>query len=281
MTNSVEAFTYTLPVMPQATHDDFSRSSRMLYERAGIVLGEHKVDMVSRSLGLRTQKTGLGNVRQYLDHLEFNPRSPEWEEFVNTFTINHTAFYRENHHFDVLAKFAAARPKPISVWCSAASTGEEAYTIALTLQQAIMNAELNATILASDIDTVAVSRAREGVFSTDRVLPVPEALLKTYFQRGKGRYAGMVRVKPSLRNMIDFQIVNLVSAENWPKHQKFDAIFCRNTMIYFDKNTQIKLLERFAQLMKPGGLLFVGHSENISHMSTSFRLQGQTVYVRV
>ncbi|NHC61860.1 CheR family methyltransferase [Paenalcaligenes suwonensis] len=278
---STESFVYSLPVIPQATREDFIRTARMLKERAGIVLGEHKEDMVARSLGLETKNLGVAEVRQYLDFLDHNPRAPEWERFVNTFTINHTAFFRESHHFVSLAEFVKKRSKPLSVWCAAASTGEEVYTIAMVLQENVSNAEISCSLLASDIDTQALVRAEEGVYSLDRVQPVEESLLRKYFQRGVGKRAGMVRVKPVLRNMVDFRMINLVSSENWPTDQSFDVVFCRNTMIYFEKETQSKLLDKFAQVMKPGALLFVGHSENISHLSKAFRLQGQTVYVRV
>lgn len=278
---STESFVYSLPVIPQATREDFIRTARMLKERAGIVLGEHKEDMVARSLGLETKNLGVAEVRQYLDFLDHNPRAPEWERFVNTFTINHTAFFRESHHFVSLAEFVKKRSKPLSVWCAAASTGEEVYTIAMVLQENVSNAEISCSLLASDIDTQALVRAEEGMYSLDRVQPVEESLLRKYFQRGVGKRAGMVRVKPVLRNMVDFRMINLVSSENWPTDQSFDVVFCRNTMIYFEKETQSKLLDKFAQVMKPGALLFVGHSENISHLSKAFRLQGQTVYVRV
>lgn len=266
--------------MPQATHDDFTRAARILKQRSGIILGEHKEDMVARSLGLRTKGCGFAEVREYLNHLEGDSRAAEWEHFVNAFTINHTAFFRENHHFEILGKFVAERAKPLSIWCAAASTGEEPYTIAMTLRENLSNPEVGVHILATDIDTNAIERARAGVYPIDRVQPVKDHLLKKYFQRGKGQYAGMVRVKQSLRNMVEFGLVNLASAENWPVHHKFDAVFCRNTMIYFEKETQEKLLARFAQVMKPGGLLFIGHSESVAHMTTDFRLQGQTVYVR-
>ena len=278
---STESFVYSLPVIPQATREDFIRTARMLKERAGIVLGEHKEEMVARSLGLETKNLGVVEVRQYLDFLDHNPRAPEWERFVNTFTINHTAFFRESHHFSSLAEFVKKRSKPLSVWCAAASTGEEVYTIAMVLQENVNNAEISCSLLASDIDTQALVRAQEGVYSLDRVSPVDDFLLRKYFQRGVGKRVGMVRVKSVLRNMVDFRMINLVSSENWPTDQSFDAVFCRNTMIYFEKETQSKLLDKFAQVMKPGALLFVGHSENISHLSKAFRLQGQTVYVRV
>lgn len=269
---------FTMPALPEVGHNDFERAARMLRDRTGIVLGGHKKEMAERTLGLRARSIGLSSVKQYLDHLEQDSQSPHWEPFVNAFTINHTAFFREQHHFAILAKYAKARKKPFSVWCCASSTGEEAYSIAMTLREAIPLADTQVSILASDIDTHAVKHASEGMYSVERVKPVPLEYLHKYFQRGTGRRAGMVRVKPVLRDMIEFQTLNLLGP-HWPAGQKFDVIFCRNTMIYFDKATQTKLLERFATMLKPGGLLFAGHSENFTYLTKAFRLQGQTVYV--
>ncbi len=269
---------FTMPVLAEAGHNDFERCARILQARAGIVIGSHKHEMASRTLGLRAKGIGLSTVREYLDHLEQNPHSDEWEAFVNAFTINHTAFFREQHHFDILAKFAKSRKKPLSVWCCAASTGEEPYTIAMVLRESCMQPDVGVSIYATDIDTKAIERAKEGMYSLERVQPIPEEYLKKYFQRGMGRRAGMVRAKASLRDMIQFETFNLLSNSFPPAHQ-FDAIFCRNTMIYFDKPTQTRILERFAPTLKPGGLLFAGHSENFTYLTKAFRLQGQTVYV--
>lgn len=260
---------------------DFERAIRLIKDRAGIVLGNHKEDMVARNLGIATKKMGFQRVSDYLDHLATTPGSSEWNVFIGIFTINHTAFYREQHHFDILASFVKKRQKPISIWCSACSTGEEAYSIAMTLQETVPNPEFGVQLLATDIDAAAVKKARQGVYTLDRIQPVPTELLRKYFQRGTGANGGMARVKPQLKNLISFDVVNLISSEGWPMGQSFDAIFCRNTMIYFDRNTQAQLLERFAKVLKPGGLLFVGHSESFTHMTTSLALQGQTVYVRV
>lgn len=266
-----------MPVLAEVGQHDFERSARVLRARAGIVIGNHKHEMAARTLGMRAKAMELATVKEYLDHLEQNPHSSEWEAFVNAFTINHTAFFREQHHFDILGKFVRSRKKPISVWCAAASTGEEPYTLAMTLRESCVQPDVGVSILATDIDTRAIERAQEGVYSMDRVQPIPEAYLKKYFQRGLGRHMGMVRAKPAIRDMIEFQTFNLLSS-NWPADRQFDAIFCRNTMIYFDKPTQTRILERFAPLLKRGGLLFAGHSENFTYLTKAFRLQGQTVY---
>ena len=282
MTQSIESFTsFSLPGLPAMTAADFERAARLIKSKAGLVLGNHKEDMTARNLGLSAKRLNLARISDYLDLLERQPESDEWDRFISIFTINHTAFYREQHHFDILAKFVKERNKPISVWSSTCSTGEEAYSIAITLHETMAAPESSVHILATDIDADAVKRAEQGVFNLDRVQPVPQHLLKKYFRRGTGRFEGKAKVKPPLQQAVEFGIVNLVSAEGWPHGQQFDAIFCRNTMIYFDKPTQTKLLARFAKSMKPGGLLFVGHSENFSQMTSDFKLQGQTVYVRV
>lgn len=259
---------------------DFSRATRLIKARIGIVLGNHKEDMVARNLGLYTKKLGLQEVSEYLDLLDYNPSSIEWERFISLFTINHTAFFREQHHFDVLADFVKDRQKPITIWSSACSTGEEAYSIAMTLQETLVTPDSGVQVFASDIDSSAVERARRGVYTLERLEPVSQPLLKKYFYKGTGNFNGMARVKPSLQKMVEFSVANLISGEGWPSGRLFDAIFCRNVMIYFDKPTQVQVLERFAQTIKPGGLLFVGHSESFSHMTTAFKLKGQTVYVR-
>ena len=270
---------FALPAQARLSQGDFDYAARLLQARAGIVLGEHKQEMAGRTLALRAHAVGHQSVREYLEELSRNPLSAEWEPFVNSFTINHTAFFREQHHFDILARFMRTRRKPISVWCSAASTGEEPYTIAMTLRESCPQPDVGVSIWATDIDTTAIQRAREGVYTRDRVKPVSDDLLRKYFQRGTGRRAGMVRVKDNLRSMIEFGVFNLLQ-NDWPAPGSFDAIFCRNTMIYFDKDTQTKILERFAPTLKPGGLLFAGHSENFTYLTDAFRLQGQTVYVK-
>ncbi|MDS1141105.1 CheR family methyltransferase [Pusillimonas sp. SM2304] len=276
--SSIASSIFTMPALPEVGHNDFDRAARILRARAGIILGKHKQEMAERTLGMRAKAMGLGTVEEYLDLLEHNAQSPQWEVFINAFTINHTAFFREQHHFAILAKFAKSRKKPFSVWCSASSTGEEPYSIAMTLRESCIAPDTGVSIWATDIDTHAIEAAKKGMYTSERVKPVPDEYLHKYFLRGTGHRSGMVRVKPALRGMIEFDVLNLLSP-HWPAEQKFDAIFCRNTMIYFDKTTQTRILERFATVLKPGGLLFAGHSENFTYLTKAFRLQGQTVYV--
>jgi chemotaxis protein methyltransferase CheR len=257
---------------------DFSRVRRMIHARAGISLGTHKREMVYSRLARRLRSLGRADFASYLDQLESSPDDPEWEDFVNALTTNLTAFFREAHHFPILAEFAAQRTQPVSIWCCAASTGEEPYSIAITLMEALgARAASTASVLATDIDTNVLQRARTAVYPFERVAKVEEDRLRRFFLKGKGAAAGQARVRPEVAAMVRFETLNLL-APDWPIQEKFDAIFCRNVMIYFDKPTQARILERFAPLLKPGGLLFAGHSENFSYISRDFRLRGQTVY---
>ena len=167
--------------------------------------------------------------------------------------------------------------EPIKIWCSASSTGEEPYSIAMTLCETFNTLTPPAQIIATDIDTNVLATGENGVYPMDRVERMAPERVKRFFLKGKGRHEGMVRVRPELRQMVIFKQLNLLS-DHWPISGPFDAIFCRNVMIYFDKPTQGKILTRFAPLMKPDALLFAGHSENFLYVSNLFRLRGKTVY---
>ncbi|OZI82265.1 CheR family methyltransferase [Bordetella genomosp. 6] len=256
---------------------DFARVRQMIYARAGISLGAHKREMVYSRLARRLRALGQQEFRVYLDGLENEPAAPEWEDFVNALTTNLTAFFRESHHFPILADFARQRGGPVSVWCCAASTGEEPYSIAMTLIESLGGRAQASQLLATDIDTNCLQRARAGVYPYERVAKLDPARLKRFFMRGRGANEGQVKVRAELADMVRFDTLNLL-APHWPINEKFDAIFCRNVMIYFDKPTQARILRRFVPLLKPGGLLFAGHSENFTYISRDFRLRGQTVY---
>lgn len=276
----VPHFQTLIPVQPEVESLDFENAARLLKRRAGIALARHKREMAARVLTVRAGKLGLTCIAEYLAFLESNSSSPEWNAFVNAFTINHTAFFREPHHFEVLSEYARTRRKPLNVWCAAASTGEEPYSIVMALLESLPRAEANVSVWATDIDTQAIDRAARGIYSLERLKPIPELYLKKYFYRGRGSKVGLARVKPVLHDMIRFGHFNLVS-KAWPEENKFDVVFCRNTMIYFDKRTQINILEHFAAVMKKGGVLFAGHSENFTYLTESFQLRGQTVYTVV
>lgn len=278
MNDVVGSPSFFQPDLPKAEAEDLVWAVQILQRRMGIVLGKHKMDMAARILGLHAHRLGLACVRDYLALLNQNPSSPEWDRFISAFTINHTAFFREQHHFSILADFIKNRHKPLSVWSCATSTGEEAYSIAITMHDTCGRSDNGLSVVATDIDSQVIAQARRGIYPLDRLKPVPPEFIKRYFLRGIGHQSGMAMVKPVIRSLIKFSELNLV-APTWPLNQNFDAIFCRNTMIYFDKSTQSRILERFVPLLKPGGLLFAGHSENFTYLTKSLRLQGQTVYV--
>ncbi len=260
------------------TTADFERIRALIHRRAGISLSDHKRDMAYSRLARRLRSLGLESFRDYLDQLESRNDAHEWEAFTNALTTNLTAFFREAHHFPILADFVKRRAQPVSVWCSAASTGEEPYSIAMTLIESLgERGSREARVLATDLDTQVLAKADAGVYSYDQVKHLTPERLKRFFLKGTGAHAGLVKVRPELRAMIRFEQLNLTDAD-YGLRQTFDAIFCRNVMIYFDKPTQAQVLARFEPLMKPDGLLFAGHSENFSYVTQAFRLRGQTVY---
>jgi chemotaxis protein methyltransferase CheR len=261
------------------TVHDFERVRALIYRRAGIALGDTKQQMVYSRLVRRLRANGLGSFTDYLDTLDRQPDSPEWESFTNALTTNLTSFFREEHHFPILAEHVRKVAAPIIVWCSASSTGEEPYSIAMTLCEAFGTLTPPATIIATDIDTNVLATAERGVYPIAQMGRMQEQRLKKFFLKGKGAQAGLARIRPELRNMITFRQLNLLEErDKWPLSGQFDAIFCRNVMIYFDKPTQSKILARFVPLMKPDALLFAGHSENFLYVSNAFRLRGKTVY---
>jgi chemotaxis protein methyltransferase CheR len=260
------------------TENDFERVRKMIHAHAGISLSKSKQDMVYSRLARRLRTTGIRNFRDYLALLE-NDDEPEWEAFVNSLTTNLTSFFREPHHFPLLAEHALKQSKrhPVTLWCSASSTGEEPYSMAMTLVDAFGTFTPRISIIASDVDTNVLAKAEAGVYPMERVEKLPADMLKRFFLKGAGTQAGLVKVRPELRALITFRQINLLD-NDWPIRGPLDAIFCRNVMIYFDKATQLKILERFAPLLQPDGLLFAGHSESFHNAGHVFSLRGKTVY---
>lgn len=259
------------------TPRDFARVRTLIYKQAGISLSEAKQEMVYSRLARRLRAKGMTSFEQYLDGLERGDDSGEWEAFTNALTTNLTSFFREAHHFPILAEHMRKMKAPLSIWCSAASTGEEPYSIAITMCEAFGTLTPPVSIIATDIDTNVLETAANGVYPVERIEKMAQDRVKRFFQRGKGERSDLVRVRPELRQLITFKPLNLL-APSWPVSGGFDVIFCRNVMIYFDKPTQSQILARFVPLMKPEGLLFAGHSENFMYASDSLKLRGKTVY---
>ena len=256
----------------------FRRICQLIYQRAGIVLADHKRDMVYNRLVRRLRTLELDDFGRYLGMLEANPNSAEWQAFINSLTTNLTAFFREAHHFPVLAEHARRRSGgEYRVWSAAASTGEEPYSLAITLADTLGTAPGRWRVVASDIDTEVLQKAQSGIYRQDELKTLSPQQLQRYFMRGTGPHDGLVRVRSELANAVEFSMVNLLEKQ-YNVAGPFDAIFCRNVMIYFDKTTQQEILRRFVPLLKPDGLLFAGHSENFSNLVREFSLRGQTVY---
>src|SRR5450830_963077 len=268
-TDSVKEFDFT--------GKDFERVRAMIYKRAGIALADSKQEMVYSRLARRLRATGISSFVRYLDDLEAGRMGDEWEAFTNALTTNLTSFFREAHHFPLLAEHVKKLSGPITIWCSASSTGEEPYSIAMTLCEAYGSLTPPAQIIATDIDTNVLATGANGVYPMERIDKLSPERVKKFFLRGKGNQEGYVRVRPELRKMVTFKQLNLLG-DSWPVQGQFDVIFCRNVMIYFDKPTQSKILSRFVPLMKPHALLFAGHSENFLYVSDALKLKGKTVY---
>jgi chemotaxis protein methyltransferase CheR len=259
------------------TRSDFERVRALIYQRAGISLADSKQEMVYSRIARRLRASGLTSFSTYLNELEAGRLGDEWEAFVNALTTNLTSFFRESHHFPLLAEQVRGLKGPITIWCSAASTGEEPYSIAMTVCEAFNTLTPPVQIIATDIDTNVLAAGERGVYGMERLDKMSAERMKRFFLRGKGAQEGMVRVRPELRQLITFKPLNLL-ADNWPLQGQFDVIFCRNVMIYFDKATQRNILARFVPLMKPHALLFAGHSENFLYVSDALKLRGKTVY---
>ena len=257
---------------------DFSRIKSLIYKKAGISLHDGKHAMVYSRVSRRLRDTGHDSFKTYLDWLEQHDGA-EWQEFINALTTNLTAFFREQHHFTILDEMLRAdRNRNWRIWCSAASTGEEPYSIAMTATEAL-GPRGTFHIDNSDIDTKVLATAARGVYKADGVKGLGTEQMQRFFMRGKGDNAGLMRVKPELQKHMAFQTVNLI--QELPFRDPFDVVFCRNVMIYFDAATQRQVLERIHRVMKPGGMLFVGHAENFSDARNLFALRGKTVYERV
>jgi len=264
------------------TPKDFERVRTLIYRHAGISLSEAKQDMVYSRLARRLRSKGMQRFVEYLDMLERSNDAAEWEAFVNALTTNLTSFFREAHHFDILADQMrrSANRRPFKIWCCAASTGEEPYSLAITACEVFGGGSPPVQILASDLDTNVLAHGRKGIYGQDRVERMDPERVRRFFLKGTDDQEGQVRVRPELQKLITFRQINLLDVR-WPINEVFDAIFCRNVMIYFDKDTQYKILDKFTKLLHPQGLLYAGHSENFIHAANLFKSQGRTVYSRL
>ena len=260
---------------------DFERVRKLIYRKAGISLHDGKQAMVYSRLSRRLRDLGhasFGSYLQWLEQARGEAAEQEWQAFINSLTTNLTSFFREVHHFPVLAAELSQRAgRRLRIWCNAASTGEEPYSLAMTVIDTL-GANADVKILCSDIDTHVLTSAERGVYPADARGLSPD-ILRRHFLRGSGTNNGFIRVRPELQRLVEFRAFNLMDAK-WPLGEPFDIVFCRNVMIYFDAPTQRSVLQRMHGVMRPQGLLFAGHSENFTESKDLFRLRGKTVYER-
>lgn len=265
------------------TDNDFDTIRQLVSKHTGISLSEHKRDLVYGRFSKRLHAHGFTRFSEYCNLIKNNPGN-ELEHFTNAVTTNLTAFFREKHHFEYLAKESVPllleryrSTKRLRIWSAGCSTGEEAYSIAITLREAIPNIDnQDIRILATDLDSKVVKTAAEGVYADARIEGLTEARKQRWFKAGKGKNEGKVRVSPDLQKIISFKQLNLM--DEWPMTGTFDAIFCRNVVIYFDIPTQQKLFKRFAKAMPAESNLFIGHSETLHEINNEFQLINKTVY---
>ncbi|MDH4133416.1 MAG: protein-glutamate O-methyltransferase CheR [Gammaproteobacteria bacterium] len=267
------------------TDRDFEFLRSIVTSHTGITLGGHKRQLVYGRLTRRLRQLNISTFSQYCVYVEQH-LNDELGELVNAITTNLTSFFRENHHFEHLAESALpdrmdnnGLQRRLRLWSAGCSTGEEPYSIAMTVAETLGSAlpVWDVRILATDIDSQVLARAANGVYTQDRIEGISGARQKRWFRRGAGPNQGKVRMDDALRSLISFKQLNLMD-EAWPMRGPFDIIFCRNVVIYFDKPTQKKLFDRYADLLAPGGYLYVGHSESLHGTSTRFRLIGRTIY---
>ena len=263
----------------QLSTRDFRTICELMRTRAGIELSEAKRPLAQTRLSRRLRALKLTSFAQYMRLLE-DPRSSEHTELINALTTNVTAFFREAHHFELLGRTiqqVAARSRRLRIWSAGCSSGEEPWSMAMVIRETLgAAANLDIKVLATDIDTNVLEHAREGVYVDDHVEPVSAARRKRFFT--PAATAGSWRIADELRDLVTFKQLNLF--EPWPMKGPFDLIFCRNVIIYFNVPNKMQLLRRYHDLLAPGGILCLGHSESITAGVDGFSLIGRTAYRR-
>ncbi|WP_286235701.1 CheR family methyltransferase [Thalassotalea sediminis] len=266
------------------TDKEFNFICQFVYQNTGIVLNDSKREMVYRRLTRIVRERKLPSFSDYCRLLRDNSEQ-ETPFFINAITTNLTSFFREKHHFDYLLSHELpqlvqknASSKRIRIWSSACSTGEEPYSIAMTLYKVLKPyfSSWDVKVLATDIDSEVLAKAKSGIYAQNRIEDLPDDYKKAFFKRGTGKNSDNVIVDGCIQQLITFKQLNLLNG--WPMSGPFDVIFCRNVIIYFDKPTQLELFERYYEMLAPGGLLILGHSENLGSYQQYFTNVGRTIF---
>ncbi len=267
---------------------DFRRISDLVYEHCGINLHDGKKELVRARLAKRLREGRFNTFSQYIQHVLDDPTGREFSVLVDSLSTNLTKFFREDQHFEymrsqllprMIATKQRANSSRIRAWSAGCSSGEEPYSIAITLREEIQGkGRWDVKLLATDVSTRILERARRGLYEKDRIDPIPVALRNRYLIRRRDGATEKYEVGPALRELIIFRYLNLM--EEWPIKGPLDFIFCRNVMIYFDKPTQGRLINRFYDLLGPGGVLFTGHSESLTGIEHAFKYVQPTIYMK-
>ncbi|MBC8318400.1 MAG: protein-glutamate O-methyltransferase CheR [Desulfobulbaceae bacterium] len=267
------------------TDKEFEKFSILIFDKTGIHLKSEKKELLNARLGKRLRARQVNSYQQYYDIVMNDSSGSELVHLINSVSTNFTSFFREKAHFDfltsdVLPKFVNSggrNPRNLTVWSSACSSGEEPYTLAMVIDQFMRSSPgVSCSIMATDISTKVLGAAEKGVYPLERVEKMPKNFLHTYFQRGVGQCSGYVKVKPNIRDLVTFKRFNLM--DQFPWQGEIDVIFCRNVMIYFNKETQDELVRKFYDCLSPGGFLFIGHSESLGNIKSKFKPAATTVY---
>jgi len=261
----------------------FERFRELIYSQCGIALTEGKEALVSARVGRRMRALNVPNYESYLDLISKGGAGDEMVHLLDAISTNVTSFYREPAHFSLLqehvTRWIEAGQKRIRIWCAAASTGEEPYTLAVTLREAIQNRDVDAKILATDISTKVLAQAQAGRYEARKANGLPVNIRERYFKRVVDRGETFYEASPSLRSLLTFSRLNLATPP-FPMQGPFDAVFCRNVMIYFDNTVRSKLLREIYRLVRPGGLLLVGHSESLTGLVSEFKTIQPAAYAK-
>jgi chemotaxis protein methyltransferase CheR len=271
----------------QLKENDFEKISRLVYQISGINLHEGKKELVSARLGKRLREGGFKSFADYYHYVASEDGIDEIVKMIDAISTNLTYFFREESHFTKFSKLLPVfaekvvrerRNPELLIWSAGCSTGEEVYSLAITSRESMTSQLARCKFLATDISTGVIQQAATGLYPMDKAKSIPPLLLNKYFQRGSGKWANYVRVKKEIREMIRFKIFNLMRTP--PSHIAFDFIFCRNVMIYFDKQTQQRLVNNFYNSLKPGGYFFTGHSESLMGIAHPFKYVEPSVYTK-
>lgn len=260
---------------------EYDRIRTLLYEESGISLGDHKQSLVVSRLSKRLRELHLDSFEAYYEIVTQDGSGGEFTRMLDLLSTNKTDFFREPKHFEFLRDRilpTLESERRIRIWSSACSTGEEPYTIAMTLYEGVKDpARWDFGVLATDISTRVLAHAAAGLYAEERIRAVPQDVARRHFLKGKGKSAGLVKVKPHLSKIIRFRRLNLMS-DAFPVKSPLDLILCRNVMIYFDRSTQERLVNKFHRHLKPGGHLFIGHSESLQWVNHPFKTVAPTIY---